>query len=180
VANLEMHGKGTFYDPRLNAGADAGSPQFPIAAKAGSGNVRNTPDLITPKLGNLQLYQLAIAPPAPPAGSFDAAAAARGKAVFEGAGKCASCHVPPLFTEPGYNMHTAAEIGIDDFQAKRSPDQRYRTSPLRGLFSHTKGGFYHDGRFPTLDAVVDHYDVANNLGLTPAQKGDLAQYLKSL
>lgn len=180
VANLEMHGKGTFYDPRLSAGADGGTPQFPIAVKAGSGNVRSTPDLITPKLANLQVYQLAIPAPTPPAGSFDAAAAARGKDLFAGAGKCATCHVPPLFTEPGYNMHTASEIGIDDFQAKRSPDQRYRTAPLRGLFTHTKGGFYHDGRFATLGAVVDHYDTVGTLGLTATQKGDLVEYLKSL
>jgi hypothetical protein len=180
VANLEMHGKGTFYDPRLNAGAEAGTPQFPVAVQAGTGNVRTMPDLITPKLANLQVYQLAIPAPTPPAGSFDAAAATRGKSVFDGAGKCATCHVPPLFTEPGYNMHTAAEIGIDDFQAKRSPDQRYRTAPLRGLFTHVKGGFYHDGRFATVEAVIDHYDTVGTLGLTAAQKIDLAQYLKSL
>jgi hypothetical protein len=180
VANLEMHGKGVFYDPRLNAGADAGAPQFPIAVKAGFANVRNDPDLVTPKLANLHLYQLAIPAPTPPAGSFDAAAATRGQAVFNGAGKCAGCHVPPLFTEPGWNMHTAAEIGIDDFQAQRSPDKRYRTSPLKGLFAHEKGGFYHDGRFATLDAVVAHYDTTFSLGLTAAQKTDLVEYLKSL
>jgi hypothetical protein len=180
VANLEMHGQGTFFDPRLSARTDAGAPQFPIAVKSGAGSVRNTPDLVTPKLANLHLYQLAIPAPTPPAGSFDSASAARGKTLFAGAAQCATCHVPPLFTEPGYNMHTAAEIGIDDFQAKRSPDQRYRTTPLRGLFSHTKGGFYHDGRFPTLDAVVDHYDRLGSLGLSAAQKGDLVEYLKSL
>ena len=180
VANLEMHGQGTFFDPRLNAGADGGEPQFPIAVKSGAANVRSANDLITPKLANLQLYQLAIPAPSPPWGSFDPHAAARGKTLFVGAAKCATCHVPPLFTEPGYNSHTAAEIGIDDFQAKRSPDQRYRTTPLRGLFSHTKGGFYHDGRFPTLGAVVDHYDTSGSLGLSAAQKSDLVEYLKSL
>jgi hypothetical protein len=180
VANLEMHGQGTFYDPRLRAGADAGAAQFPVAARAGMDNVRATTDLITPKLANLQLYQLAISAPTPPAGSFDAAAATRGKVVFEGPAKCSSCHVPPLFTEPGYNSHAASEIGIDDFQASRSPDHRYRTAPLRGLFTHTKGGFYHDGRFATLGAVVDHYDTVGTLGLTAAQKSDLVEYLKSL
>ena len=180
VANLEMHGKGTFFDPRLNAKDASGAPQFPIAVKSGAGNVRSTSDLITPKLANLQLYQLAIPAPKPPAGSFDAAAASRGKTLFEGAAQCATCHVPPLFTEPGYNSHDAAEIGIDDFQAQRSPDRRYRTTPLRGLFSHTKGGFYHDGRFPTLRAVVDHYDSLGYLNLSNAQKDDLVEYLKSL
>jgi len=180
VANLEMHGKGTFYEPRLGAVGGDGGAYFPIAVKSGAMNARTDTDLVTPKLANLQLYQLAIPAPTPPAGSFDAAAATRGQAVFAGAGKCATCHVPPLFTEPGYNSHAPAEIGIDDFQASRSPDRRYRTTPLKGLFSHAKGGFYHDGRYATLEAVVDHYDTFGTLGLTPAQKSDLVQYLKSL
>ena len=88
--------------------------------------------------------------------------------------------MPPLFTEPGWNMHTAAEIGIDDFQAMRSPDERYRTTPLRGLWTHQKGGFYHDGRFATLLDVVNHYDAHLALGLSAAEKTDLVEYLKSL
>jgi hypothetical protein len=175
VANLEMHGKGTFIDARLADGA-----KYPVAADAGFSAVRSSPDLVTSKLAALQFYQLAIAAPTPPAGSFDTTAAARGKTVFEGQAKCSSCHVPPLFTEPGFNMHTAAEIGIDDFQSSRSPEARYRTTPLKGLFSHAKGGFYHDGRFATLEAVIDHYDTAHSLTLSAAQKADLVQYLKSL
>ncbi len=175
VANLEMHGKGTFYDPRLD---DA--QRFPIAAREKFGHVTNNPDLITPKLAALQFYQLALAAPVPPASSFDATASGRGKALFEGAAKCATCHVPPLYTEPGWNMHTAQEIGIDDFQAQRSPDQHYRTAPLKGLFAHAKGGFYHDGRFATLMDVVTHYDATLNLALTAEQKNDLVEYLKSL
>lgn len=175
VANLEMHGQGTFYDPRLN---DA--TQFPIAARNGFGNVRNNPDLITPKLGALHVYQLAIPAPKPPKGSFDEEAAERGKRVFNGAAKCATCHVPPLFTEPGWNMHAPSEIGIDDFQANRAPDKAYRTSPLKGLWTHTSGGFYHDGRFATLGDVVNHYDQFFGLGLSDQQKKDLVEYLKSL
>ena len=56
----------------------------------------------------------------------------------------------------------------------------YRTTPLKGLFAHAKGGFWHDGRFPTLDAVVDHYNGCFGLGLTTQQRADLVQYLKSL
>jgi hypothetical protein len=175
VAVLEMHGHGTFFDSRLN---DAG--KFPIAAANGFGDVRADPDLVTPKLAALHAYQLSLAAPKPATGSFDGGAAARGKLVFEGAGRCATCHVPPLFTEPGWNMHTPEEIGVDDFQASRSPDGRYRTSPLAGLWSHAKGGFYHDGRFATLRDVVDHYDGTFGLGLTEAQKADLVEYLKSL
>ncbi len=175
VANLEMHGKGTFYDPRLN---DA--QQYPVAVKAGSNDVRNDPDLITSKLAALHFYQLAIPAPKPPEHFAEKDAAARGRALFEGKATCARCHVPPLFTEPGYNMHAPEEIGIDDFQASRSPTKMYRTAPLKGLFTHEKGGFYHDGRFPTVQAVIDHYDNFLKTGLTQEEKKDLIAYLRTL
>src|SRR6202521_1279999 len=175
VANLEMHGKGTFFDPRLNDAA-----RFPVAAKAGFDNVRSNPDLVTPKLAALHFYQLSIPAPAPPAGSFDAEAATRGAALFAGKAACARCHVPPIYTEPGWNLHKAQELGIDDFQSSRSPDLRYRTAPLKGLWTHAKGGFYHDGRFATLKQVVDHYEGARDLHLTEQEKNDLVEFLKSL
>jgi hypothetical protein len=175
VAVLEMGGKGVFYDPRLNDPV-----KFPVAAANNKGNVRNDPDLVTPKLAALHFYQLAIQAPAPPAGSFGSAAAANGKTIFNGKAKCATCHVPPIFTEPGWNMHTPAEIGIDSFQADRAPDGRYRTAPLKGLWTHTKGGFYHDGRFATLLDVVNHYDSVFVLGLSDQEKADLVEYLKSI
>jgi hypothetical protein len=175
VANLEMHGKGTFFDPRLNDPL-----QFPIAAAAGFADVRSDPDLITSKLAALHLYQLAIPAPNPPKGSFDEAAAGRGEVLFSGKADCSRCHVPPLFTEPGWNMHTAEEIGIDDFQANRAPDRRYRTAPLKGLWTHQTGGFYHDGRFATLADVVQHYNQFFGLGLGTQESNDLVEYLKSL
>jgi cytochrome c2 len=175
VAVLEMHGQGTFFDPRLD---DA--TQFPIAAAAGFSDVRSDPDLVTSKLDPLHLYQLSLPAPTPPAGSFDPAAAARGETIFNTTAQCARCHVPPLFTEPGWNMHTPAEIGIDDFQANRAPDLRYRTSPLKGLWTHTTGGFYHDGRFATLQDVVAHYQGVLGFELTEQQTSDLIAYLMSL
>jgi hypothetical protein len=175
VANLEMHGKGTFIDARLDDPL-----RFPVAARAGFGHVQNDPDLITSKLPALQFYQLSIPAPMPAHGTFDAHAAEAGKAVFSGAARCSTCHVPPLFTEPGWNMHTAEEIGIDDFQSSRSPDRRYRTTPLVGLFTRQKGGFYHDGRFATLRAVVEHYNQVFNLNLGEQAKKNLIEYLKSL
>jgi len=174
VANLEMHGKGSFFDPRLNDAA-----KFPIAAAAGFADVRNQPDLITPKLAALHAYQLGLPAPKPPNGSFDAAAARRGEKIFTGIGTCANCHVLPLFTEPGQNLHQPAEICTDAFQADRSPTGMYRTTPLKGLFAHTKGGFWHDGRFANLDAVVEHYNSCFGLGLTAQQQADLLQYLNS-
>ena len=143
--------------------------------------MRNNPDLMTSKLAALHFYQLAIPAPTPPAGSFDAAGRQAGRGGLQRPGaRARTCHVPPLFTEPGWPMHTAEEIGIDDFQADRSPDKRYRTTPLRGLFTRMKGGFYHDGRFATLDAVVEHYDRHFKLKLTADQKKELVEYLKSL
>jgi len=175
VANLEMQGSGTFYDPRLNDAA-----KFPIAALAGFGDVRHKPDRVTHKLAPLHVYQLSLPAPAAPRGSYDEAAAGRGKQLFEGKADCARCHVPPLFTEPGWNMHTPEEIGIDVFQANRSPDGHYRTAPLRGLWTHATGGFYHDGRYAELGNVVAHYDRQFSLGLSAAERRDLVEYLKSL
>jgi hypothetical protein len=175
VANLEMHGLGTFFDPRLDDPV-----QFPIAAAQGFGNVRNTPDRTTRKLATLHVFQLATPAPRPPAGSFDPASAARGEVLFKGKADCARCHVPPLFTEPGWNLHTPAEIGVDSFQADRSPDRRYRTASLRGLWTHTKRGFFHDGRFADLRSVINHYNDLFSLELTVAEKKDLEEYLRSL
>jgi hypothetical protein len=175
VGNLELQGQGTFFDARLND-----PNKYPVAARAGFGNRRSDNDMVTAKLAALQFYQLAIPPPTPPEGSFDRAAAARGEMVFKGKASCTQCHVPPLFTEPGWNAHKASEIGIDDFQANRAPDNSYRTTPLRGLFSHMKRGFYHDGRFATLLDVVNHYNGFKKLSLTEQEKKDLVEYLKSL
>jgi hypothetical protein len=176
VAVTQMMGQGTFFDPRLNDPV-----KFPIAAATGRWNIRPENDLVTSKLPALQLYQLSLAAPTPPAGSFDAEAAERGDELFEGKAQCSTCHVEPLYTEPGWAMHSAQEMGIDDFQASRSPDGNfYRTTPLRGLFARMKGGFYHDGRFPTLEAVIDHYDMHFRLGLTAHERADLVEYLKSI
>jgi len=175
VAVTQMHGSGTFFDARFN-----NKDQYPVSAKSGSGNTRGTPDLVTSKLAALHFYQIAIPAPKPPKGSFNEGAAARGKTVFEGKAKCATCHVPPIFTEPGNNLHAPGEICIDSFQADRSPTHMYRTAPLAGLWSHQKGGFFHDGRFATLRDVIEHYNGCMNLGLTEQEKPDLIEYLKSL
>jgi len=175
VAVLEMHGQGTLFDERLDNAA-----QFPIAAENGFGHIAAKPDLVSSKLPALQVYQLSLKAPKPPKGSFDPGAAARGKRLFNGAAECSTCHVPPTFTEPGNNLHPGSAIGIDNFEADRSPTHMYRTSPLAGLWSHQKGGFYHDGRFPDLLSVVKHYDSTFHLGLSARQQNDLVQYLLSL
>ena len=177
VANLEMGGTGRFFDPRLN-----NPDQFPIAAANGFADLPHISpdaDLISSKLAALQLYQLSI--PAPnPTVPFNKAAAPRGDILFSGKAGCNNCHVEPLWTEPGWNLHQASAVCIDSFQADRGPDHRYRTSPIGALSTHFKGGFYHDGRFADLNAVVDHYNTCMNLGLDSSEKNDLIQYLISL
>ena len=177
-AGESSRGAARFFDPRLN-----NREQYPVAARAGLANTRVADDRITPKLAALQFYQLAMPVPKAPAGTFDTASAARGRTIFSGKARCAACHVPPLFTEPGWNLHRADEIGIDAFQADRSPDHAYRTTPLRALWETTKihkGGFYHDGRFATLRDVVSHYDRTLKLQLTASESQDLIEFLKSL
>jgi len=175
VANLELQGQGNFYDARL---MDA--KQFPIAAKAGFGNKRSDSDYVSSKLAALQFYQLAIPSPKAPEDSYNKDAAVRGELVFNNKAKCATCHVPPLFAEPGWNTHKPEEICIDDFQSNRSPDKTYVTQGLKGLWAHSKGGFYHDGRFATLMDVVNHYNDCKKLSLSQSEKNDLVEYLKSL
>jgi hypothetical protein len=176
VANLELQGQGHFHDSRL-----MNAKQYPVAAKAGFGNkVSKDSDYVSSKLAALQFYQLAMPAPEPPRGSFIKDAADRGMVVFNGKAKCATCHVPPLFAEPGWPTHKGKEIGIDDFQANRSPDSSYVTQGLKGLWAHSKGGFYHDGRFATYMDVVNHYNNHFKLGLSDSEKSDLVEYLKSL
>src|SRR5262245_1304083 len=187
AANRELRGIGTFFDPRLD-----NAVKFPIAARNRFGNVRTPPDedRITSKLPALHFYLLALPAPKPKAGrDFAPSAARRGEALFVGKARCNDCHVKPLWTEPGWNLHKPEEIGIDSFQADRGPDGVYKTQNLaalfvreRGLFMRpeNKGRFYHDGRFKTLLDVVNHYDNHFNLGLTEEEKRDLVEYLKSL
>jgi hypothetical protein len=187
VAVNELHGIGTFFDERLD---DA--DRFPIAARAESGHVSADPDedQVTSKLPALHFYQLALPAVKPRPGiDFNPAAAERGDELFSGKANCNSCHREPLWTEPGWNQHSADELKIDSFQADRSPGRAYRTMNLAGIFvrerglfmrPENKGRFYHDGRFETLGDVVDSYNSRFGLGLTDGEKSDLVEYLKSL
>jgi len=188
VANLAMHGKGRFFDPRLNDAA-----KFPIAAANGFADlphINPDDDRISSKLPALQFYQLAIPAPTPqPGRDFDPAAAKRGDDLFSGKAKCNNCHVDPLWTEPGWNLHKPEDVGVDAFQANRAPDGQYKTMNLAGIFvreeglfmqSANKGRYYHDGRFATLLDVVNHYDTLLHLGLSASEKHDVIEYLKSL
>ncbi len=173
VATLEMNGHGPLIDPRLNDPV-----KYPIAAANDFGNTMDPEDLVTSKLEGLRQYQLSLEPPIPPDGSFDEVAAQIGKDLFEGKGQCSSCHFQEILADNV--LHSAEEIGIDDFEASRSPTGMYRTTPLRGLFARMKGGFYHDGRYATLDEVLDHYDDHFNLQLSDQEKSNIVEYLKSI
>jgi hypothetical protein len=173
VANLEMHGKGNFSDPRLNDPV-----KYPIAFENGFYHVVNNPDLITSKLPALKAYQHSLDAPKPPAGSYNQSLAARGKSVFLSKAQCATCHPLPVLADN--KLHSASALGIDNFEAMRSPTGMYRTTPLGGLFARAKGGFYHDGRFAGLSDVINHYNSHFNLNLTTSEKRELEEYLKSL
>ena len=166
---------GTFLDSRLDDPS-----QFPVAAGARLGHAMGDPDRLTPRLPGLEFYRLSLPAPAPPPGSFRAEAASRGRELFRDRGRCVSCHVDGLTTEPGWNRHRGEEIGIDNFHADRNPERRYRTASLLGLWTRSKGGYYHDGRFGTLRDVVDHYESVMALGLADGEKDDLIEYLKSI
>jgi mono/diheme cytochrome c family protein len=159
VAVTQMHGRGNFSDPRLGI------------------NITQSPDMVTSKLPALRQYQHSLTTPPPPAGSFDAAAARRGRVVFNRS--CISCHVGVSNTDNNSGrLHEPSETGMDGAYAMRTANKRYRTTPLRGLWQHPP--YFHDGSAATLEAVVDHYDRVRSLNLSAQQKADLVQFLKSL
>jgi mono/diheme cytochrome c family protein len=166
VGVTQMHGHGTFVDPRIGA------------------NVQNPPDMISSKLEALEAYQLSLQAPDPSAGSFDPSAAQRGREIFEGAGTCATCHSGTLLTDANERLHDPSQVvsepepnGVPSY-ASRSATKQYRTTPLRGLLLHPP--YFHNGIAATLDAVVDLYNTRKGLNLTAEQQADLVEYLKSL
>lgn len=159
VAVTQMHGHGNFSDPRLAI------------------DVKQSPDMVTPKLAALRAYQHGIEAPPPPAGSFDAAAADRGRAIF--GQSCISCHVGGSGTDNNTGqLHAPAETGMNASYAARTANKMYRTTPLRALWQHAP--YFHDGSAATLMDVVNHYNEVRRLGLTAQQRSDLTEYLKSL
>jgi len=164
VAVTQFGGHGNFTEPRLGINATNG-----------------TDDLVSSKLPALQAYQLSLAPPAPPAGSFDGVAAVRGFALFNGKARCSTCHSGPTFTDANVRLHPQSDsmaLETAPTHADRSATKQYRTTPLRGIWQHPP--YFHDGSAPTLAAVVTAYNTRMTLGLTPTEMGDLVEYLKSL
>ena len=166
VAITQMHGHGSFSDPRIGV------------------HVNNTPpDLVSSKLAALRDYQFSLDAPHPLAGSYDPDAAHRGRAVFNGVARCASCHIAGSLSDVNAGrLHPPAEVGQDAEYALRSATKLYRTTPLRGLWHppQLKGPYFHDGKAKTLDAAVSHYEHLFGLSLTERQRNDLVEYLKTL
>jgi mono/diheme cytochrome c family protein len=166
VGVTQMGGQGSFSDARIGV------------------HVIQKPDLVTPKLPALRAYQLSLLAPPPPANSFDQAAATRGQTLFNNKAGCATCHVPPTYTDVLKNgtnapfLHLPADIGADPEYAARSATGMYRTTPLRGAWQHPP--YFHDGRAADFLAVVNYYNAFFPLGLTEAEKADLVAFLKSL
>jgi hypothetical protein len=168
VGVTQMGGHGSFRDARIGI------------------NIRQEPDLVRPKLFPLLLYQLSLRTPPPPRGSFDQAAAQRGRRLFNGVARCATCHQPPLLTDvrkPPWSvivpfLHSPSEVGQEPVYARRSATKRYRTTPLRALWQHPP--YFHDGSAANLPAVVNHYNSLFDLGLSDQRKADLVEYLKTL
>ena len=165
VGVSQMGGHGTFKDSRIGL------------------DIAQEPDLVTPKLPALLAYQLSLRPPKAPKGSFDLLAAARGKQIFRNEARCATCHTGPELTDVLSGdtipfLHDPSEVGTDPMYAQRSATKKYRTTPLRALFQHAP--YFHDGSATDLPAVVEHYNRQLSLNLTPAQKADLVEFLKSL
>jgi hypothetical protein len=161
VAVTQMGGHGSFFDPRLGI------------------RIVQRPDLVAGKLPALSAYQFSLGSPAPPEGSFDPEAAKRGERVFKRKGKCATCHIPPLYTDINRGiLHKAKETGMDPAYAQRTTTGKYRTTPLRALWQHPP--YFHDGSAETLEEVVEHYDGVLKLELTARQKANLVEFLKSI
>ena len=163
VAVTQMHGHGSFSEPRLGISVN---------------NTAGTTDQVEAKLPALEAYQLSLEAPAAPSGSFDPAAAERGRVVFEGPGDCASCHTGDRFTDANTRLHDPSEVVTDPTHAQRSATKMYRTTPLRGIWQHAP--YFHDGSAADLAEVVERYVAARGLPLTSEQQADLVEYLKSL
>lgn len=167
VGVSQMGGHGSFSDQRIGV------------------SITQNPDRVTPKLPALLAYQSSLPTPSAPLQDIAEPARRRGEALFNGAARCASCHVPPLYTDVMNNpdptrplLHTPAEVGQDPRYAQRSATKLYRTTPLRALWQHPP--YFHDGRAADLRAVVNHYDGVLQLKLTERQKSDLVEFLKSI
>ena len=178
VAVTQMGGQGVFSDPRVGTHLDPSTPGLAPNWHPGMLVKNGTQDMVSSALAALQAYQLSIAAPPPPTGSFDPVAAQRGQQVFKSAG-CSSCHSGPQFTDANVRLHAPTDsVAEDTLYVARSATGMYRTTPLRSLWQHAP--YFHDGSAKTLADVVEVYNTKQKLMLSTSKKSDLVEYLKTL
>jgi cytochrome c peroxidase len=121
------------------------------------------------------------------------AAAQRGWAVFKGKGHCTACHVSHSFTDRSYHNigigmdAKVPDVGREKVSKLEGDRGAFKTPTLREIARTAP--YMHDGRFKTLEEVVEHYatgGIANEyldeeiyeFKLKPEEKKDLVIFLK--
>ncbi len=176
------------------AAALARDPTYPDLFRSAFGD----PAISTTRIAfAIATYERTLAPRKTPwdlwtAGSPLALSAAqqRGLTVFQGKGRCAMCHTPPLFSDDNFHQIGSSPWQDDAGRAKvtgRFADRgRFKTPTLRNAGLRPR--FLHDGRFQTLQQVIDFYvrggDFRDNLdvlmlpvALTVDEQLDLLDFL---
>lgn len=104
----------------------------------------------------------------------------RGQEVFFGKGQCATCHMPPYYTDN--LMHN---LRVERFFAeklingrKASADGPIKTFPLRGIKDSPP--YLHDDRLLTLEDTVEFFNLVLGLKLSSDEKQDLVAFLRTL
>jgi cytochrome c peroxidase len=134
-----------------------------------------------------ELQELLDFPPAPKLdvfGKLDPAKASpaelRGQEVFFGKGQCATCHVPPFYTDN--LMHN---LQVERFYKPvmingrfASADGPIKSFPLRGIKDSPP--YLHDGRLLTLDDTVEFFNLVLGTKMTQPEKQDLVLFLRAL
>jgi len=104
----------------------------------------------------------------------------RGQEVFFGKGQCATCHLPPYYTDNSmHNLHTERFFKQELVDGMvMAGDGPIKTFPLRGIKDSPP--YLHDGRLLTLDDTVEFFNLVLETKLTDAEKRDLVAFLRAL
>ncbi len=107
---------------------------------------------------------------------------------------CASCHQEPLFTDYSFRNNgldrSPPDRGRADVTHAAADEGTFRVPSLRNI--ELTAPYMHDGRYATLEQVLDHYIngvqpsatldplLAKGIQLDAAERSDLLQFLKTL
>ncbi len=104
----------------------------------------------------------------------------RGQALFFGKAECATCHIPPYYTDN--LMHN---LRVERFYTERmingrkaSADGPIKTFPLRGIKDSPP--YLHDDRLLTLEDSVEFFNLVLALKLNDQEKNDLVAFMRAL